>query len=151
MTPRSVEQLRRECMRRWDTGFESVDDASSYFASVVAAVREETLREAILVLERLDQAGQQALRHSSSDVAFGNTVGVRDAIRELTALRAQIDSGNQDIHYWTPDPTKRFCVVCGDNALGSVWGVHRFQIQPGDPDFKPSDGKPANAEHLVKP
>jgi hypothetical protein len=39
-------------------------------------------------------------------------------------------------HYWTPDPTKRFCVICGDNGIGSVWGIHRFQIQPGDPDFK---------------
>lgn len=39
-------------------------------------------------------------------------------------------------HFWTPDPTKRFCTVCGDNDLGSVWGIHRFQIQPGDPDFK---------------
>ncbi len=34
-------------------------------------------------------------------------------------------------HYWTPDPTNRFCVKCGDNAIGSVWGVHRFQVQPG--------------------
>ena len=38
-------------------------------------------------------------------------------------------------HFWTPDPTKRFCMKCGDNDLGSVWGAHRFQIQPGDPDF----------------
>ena len=37
-------------------------------------------------------------------------------------------------HYWTPDPTNRFCVKCGDNPLGGVWGVHRFQIQPSDPD-----------------
>ena len=33
-------------------------------------------------------------------------------------------------HYFTPDATKRFCTICGDNALGSVWGIHRFQIQP---------------------
>jgi hypothetical protein len=33
-------------------------------------------------------------------------------------------------HYFTPDPTKRFCVICGDNDLGSVWGIHRFQVQP---------------------
>lgn len=39
-------------------------------------------------------------------------------------------------HYFTPDPTKRFCVLCGDNDGGSVWGFHRFQIQPGDPNFK---------------
>jgi hypothetical protein len=52
-------------------------------------------------------------------------------------------------HYWTPDPTKRFCVICGDNGLGSVWGVHRFQIQPHDPDFKTrtGSGNQATKEH----
>jgi hypothetical protein len=57
----------------------------------------------------------------------------------LTLLRQQQEQTPKPLdHYWTPDPTKRFCVICGDNGLGSVWGVHRFQIQPHDPDFKPS-------------
>jgi hypothetical protein len=58
----------------------------------------------------------------------------------LTLLRQQQEPQKPQPldHYWTPDPTKRFCVICGDNGLGSPWGVHRFQIQPHDPDFKPS-------------
>jgi len=55
------------------------------------------------------------------------------------------------VHYWTPDQTNRFCVICGDNGLGSVWGIHRFQIQPGDPDFVPQvgSGNQAAEEHAV--
>ena len=54
--------------------------------------------------------------------------------QETKPLRAPTTT---EPHYFTPDPTKRFCTICGDNDLGSVWGIHRFQIQPGDPDFKP--------------
>jgi hypothetical protein len=50
-------------------------------------------------------------------------------------------------HYFTHDPTKRFCVICGDNDIGSVWGIHRFQIQPSDPDFKPDSATVVDAEH----
>lgn len=52
-------------------------------------------------------------------------------------------------HYFTPDPTKRFCVICGDNPLGSVWGIHRFQIQPKDkPTRHPNqtNGMPCRCE-----
>ncbi len=55
-------------------------------------------------------------------------------------------------HYFTPDPTKRFCTVCGDNDLGSVWGIHRFQVQPSDPDFDPAKAiKPAQTETPAEP
>ena len=56
------------------------------------------------------------------------------AVRAETAPRRP----QPTTHYFTPDPTKRFCVVCGDNGLGSVWGIHRFQIQP---DTKSSSTK----------
>lgn len=48
---------------------------------------------------------------------------------------AEESEAGEAAHYFTPDPTKRFCVICGDNDIGSVWGIHRFQIQPHDPEF----------------
>jgi hypothetical protein len=68
--------------------------------------------------EKLEDANVSGAARSDSVAAEGVTAG-------------------ETAHYFTPDPTKRFCVICGDNDLGSVWGIHRFQIQPGDPDFKP--------------
>lgn len=58
MTQKSLEQLRRELMRRADTGFESTDDASAFFADIVASVRAddrneiETLKDRAAYLEQ---------------------------------------------------------------------------------------------------
>ncbi len=56
-------------------------------------------REALtLAKERLialDMAGTKALRYSGSDAAFGTTAGVRDAIRELDQLLADLSDEAQ--------------------------------------------------------
>lgn len=77
--------------------------------------------------------GQRTREQSGHEVLANCAYALRDAV---AALRDPAPAPGWQPHYWTPDPTNRFCVICGDNGLGSVWGVHRFQIQPGDPDFK---------------
>lgn len=97
--------------------------------------------------EALLAAGLETVGVAESDlrslVAWHTTE--RDALtallQEREALRAAVDRLTPKPpkpidHYWTPDPTNRFCVRCGDNGFGSPWGAHRFQIQPNDPDFK---------------
>jgi hypothetical protein len=63
------------------------------------------------------------------------SANVSAATRSGSVVAEGVTAG-ETAHYFTPDPTGRFCVICGDNDLGSVWGVHRFQIQPGDPEFQ---------------
>jgi hypothetical protein len=62
------------------------------------------------------------------------TACLRDIEALIDAVRAETRNAppreSKPPHYFTPDPTKRFCVICGDNDLGSAWGIHRFQIKP---------------------
>ena len=59
---------------------------------------------------------ETAVRHAREAAHYGNLV-----------LGPEPRGGDFAPHRWTPDPTKRFCVICGDNDLGSVWGLHRFE------------------------
>lgn len=80
----------------------------------------------------------EVLRAFRGGCGFGDSRVGRALTAAIAALEALTPKPEPPAHYFTPDPTKRFCVICGDNGLGSVWGIHRFQIQPGDPDFKPN-------------
>lgn len=88
------------------------------------------LNRIVLALQRNGYAGPETLK---------DYLEALDTLLAVVALEAKEDRSVRQPpkldHYFTPDPTKRFCTVCGDNDLGSVWGIHRFQIQPGDPDF----------------
>jgi hypothetical protein len=91
------------------------------------------LNRIVLALQRNGYSGPETLKDylEALDLLLAII-----AIESKDALRAK-DEPKTLHHFFTPDPTKRFCIICGDNDLGSVWGIHRFQIQPGDQDFKP--------------
>lgn len=90
------------------------------------------LNRIVLSLQRNGYSGPETLKDYLEALDVLLAVVALEAKEELLVRRKEpkpID------HFFTPDPTKRFCTICGDNDLGSVWGVHRFQIQPRDADF----------------
>lgn len=102
-------------------------------AGLLAALKE--MRDAMAATMRVISMHKDSGGIIESMSREFKSIGIQDGFG-VRAQQAVAQADKKVVHhYWTPDPTNRFCVKCGDNPLGSIWGVHRFQIQPSDPDF----------------